>query len=502
MSFPFQSYPPSLIVLSPRLTLTGDPGASVQGVNTTTLADGAFVYCEASRSTFRLDKADNTTVPDGTTVIRPSAGPGRWKLFGGGSGSAGLPFSGMWYVDPLTTATARDGTDEAPFISVTEAITTRVAAGDAIVQLMLVGLFTSYGGDAVVMPPSLAILLLESPAAYGAFPQIDSVAVGAQDGTSLAQTLVLGGVIVGEILCGPVCHVVVNKGGWAALTPHDPAQDGSILTVVGSIPQNMSIGANVFDAFAVVPDYLNAQLQMSNAQAFAPSGSLAQFRATESALRAGAVIDTGTALELDDCFVEDGAALSIVTDNMRLWNTQFEQGAGGGTTLTGGAGSPQLQVDGDTNWQIKNAPVTVTGFAAKVIQTDVGQSLRWFTNDSYLAGKFMLPGAPDDVMVASTEYRVLVPVPEGVSTCKSLRLRAANGPVADAACSFTVRLGNDPASMADTAMNASIAIGQSAATDLVHAFAVVPGQLLSLVCTSYPNPSGTPQFVCATLEFD
>jgi hypothetical protein len=84
----FQSFPPSLLILSPRLTRTGDPSASVQGINTTTVADGAYCYCEQGPSTFRLDKADSATPPNGTTVIKPAAGPGRWKEFGaGGSGA-------------------------------------------------------------------------------------------------------------------------------------------------------------------------------------------------------------------------------------------------------------------------------------------------------------------------------------------------------------------------------------------------------------------------------
>jgi hypothetical protein len=90
---PFQPFPPASMILSPCVTLTGDPSASVQGINTTTLADGALVYCEGSKTTFRLDKADAATAPDGTSVIQPAAGPGRWKAFGviGGTGIVWRP---------------------------------------------------------------------------------------------------------------------------------------------------------------------------------------------------------------------------------------------------------------------------------------------------------------------------------------------------------------------------------------------------------------------------
>jgi len=289
----------------------------------------------------------------------------------GGGGSAGAPFSGLWYVDPLTTATTRDGSDEAPFNGINEAIAARVAAGDIIVQLALVGRFNTYSGEAVVMPPTLAELILLSYAPFGAYPQIDSIAVGAQDGTELPQSLVMGGVVAGEILCGPNCHIYVNKGGFAAFTPHLPNQNGSVIVLVGETPQGLNENTGVFDTFAVVPDYTNAIMQASNAQLFAGTGNLAQFGASACLLGGGAVIAAGTFFDLDDCFVQDGASLSVVTNQMTLWNTRFEQGAAGTTMLTGGAGVPELQVDGNTNWQIKNAPVTVSGFSGKVIQTDL-----------------------------------------------------------------------------------------------------------------------------------
>jgi hypothetical protein len=77
MTQPFQSFPPSLLTLSPRLTRVGDPSASVQGVNTTPLADGAWCYCIENASEYQLDRA-SAAVPDGNLVIAPATGPGRW----------------------------------------------------------------------------------------------------------------------------------------------------------------------------------------------------------------------------------------------------------------------------------------------------------------------------------------------------------------------------------------------------------------------------------------
>lgn len=81
MAGSLQQFPPALLLLTPRLTLTGDPSGSIEGINTTTVGTGALVYCRQNASTYRLDREDNSTPPDGTLVIEPTAGPGRWKLF-------------------------------------------------------------------------------------------------------------------------------------------------------------------------------------------------------------------------------------------------------------------------------------------------------------------------------------------------------------------------------------------------------------------------------------
>lgn len=93
MTTPFQNFPPASMLLAPRVTLTSDPATSVQGINTYTLADGTIVYCLESATTFRLDRADSTTPPDGVTVIQPTAGPGRWKVFGAAAASPLLAIS-------------------------------------------------------------------------------------------------------------------------------------------------------------------------------------------------------------------------------------------------------------------------------------------------------------------------------------------------------------------------------------------------------------------------
>jgi len=81
------SFPPDLRLLSPRLTLTGDPSASLDGVNTTILPDGAFCFVLENRREYALDKTSSAS-PDGINVIAPSAGPGRWRIVQTGGGGA------------------------------------------------------------------------------------------------------------------------------------------------------------------------------------------------------------------------------------------------------------------------------------------------------------------------------------------------------------------------------------------------------------------------------
>jgi hypothetical protein len=89
----YQDFPPSLLVLSPRVTRTGDPAFSVAGINTTQLGDGCWCYCEENKAEYQLDKT-SVAVPDGNAIIAPTAGgPGRWLILSGGmtgpTGTAG-----------------------------------------------------------------------------------------------------------------------------------------------------------------------------------------------------------------------------------------------------------------------------------------------------------------------------------------------------------------------------------------------------------------------------
>jgi hypothetical protein len=70
----FQGYDPADLLLSPRLTVTGgDPGSSLEGVNTSKLADGSLCVVQGTPNTvYQLQKALTAG------GIAPKAGPGRW----------------------------------------------------------------------------------------------------------------------------------------------------------------------------------------------------------------------------------------------------------------------------------------------------------------------------------------------------------------------------------------------------------------------------------------
>lgn len=68
------------LLLSPRLVATGAPASSsLENINTNVLGDGALCYVIGGpgQGEWQLQKG-STNTPDGTTIVAPTAGPGRW----------------------------------------------------------------------------------------------------------------------------------------------------------------------------------------------------------------------------------------------------------------------------------------------------------------------------------------------------------------------------------------------------------------------------------------
>ena len=89
-------------IKGPRKTILG-PQNSLEGVITYGLADGALCYVTASKQSFQLQLTSQLS-PNGTTVIAPIAGPGRWILQSGGGGIT-IPFP----VDYIDATSIDDG---------------------------------------------------------------------------------------------------------------------------------------------------------------------------------------------------------------------------------------------------------------------------------------------------------------------------------------------------------------------------------------------------------
>lgn len=80
----------ALRVLGPRAVLLGGGADSLNGINTTTLPDGSLCYVTAPHKRFGLHR-ESVLTPDGTTIIEPLVGPGRWIIENAG-GSITIPF--------------------------------------------------------------------------------------------------------------------------------------------------------------------------------------------------------------------------------------------------------------------------------------------------------------------------------------------------------------------------------------------------------------------------
>lgn len=87
----------SLRVIGHRATLSGAAKDSLAGVNTWKLDDGCRCYVTGVHAEFQF-RRDSVAAPNGTTIIAPSSGPGRWIKNEGGGGSIDIPFP-VDYID-------------------------------------------------------------------------------------------------------------------------------------------------------------------------------------------------------------------------------------------------------------------------------------------------------------------------------------------------------------------------------------------------------------------
>ncbi len=115
----------ALRTLGSRQTLLGAQN-SLQSVNTWTLDDGARCYVTATHAEWQLHK-DSTAAPDGSTIIAPASGPGRWIVDSLAEGSV-RAFVGNYYVDPDFSG-IQTGSQSNPFTTIAAAFAFGSASG-------------------------------------------------------------------------------------------------------------------------------------------------------------------------------------------------------------------------------------------------------------------------------------------------------------------------------------------------------------------------------------
>ena len=98
---------------------------SLEGINIDTLTDGAVTYVEADDVEYRWF-ADSTELPSDPDVVLPLqleiADPGRWILIESGT-SVTAPLWGIRYVDQHTSVAVPNGSQAAPFSTISAALT-------------------------------------------------------------------------------------------------------------------------------------------------------------------------------------------------------------------------------------------------------------------------------------------------------------------------------------------------------------------------------------------
>src|SRR5882672_4735098 len=87
--------PPSLRILQFVSLVLGDPD-SLEAINTKLVMDRGIVAVKENNSLYML-RREAVDAPSGTTIVAPSAGPGRWFLYAAGGSGGGLPAGGTLY---------------------------------------------------------------------------------------------------------------------------------------------------------------------------------------------------------------------------------------------------------------------------------------------------------------------------------------------------------------------------------------------------------------------
>jgi hypothetical protein len=99
--------PVAFRIWTPLDTIDGDPSYSLQGLNTEFFPDGAVVMVRGGVNALYELRKGSTAAADGSCVVQPGAGPGRWHRYPA-AGGATLPWPGSLSCGPLVDGAFRE----------------------------------------------------------------------------------------------------------------------------------------------------------------------------------------------------------------------------------------------------------------------------------------------------------------------------------------------------------------------------------------------------------
>lgn len=274
------------IILPPVSVLVGDPaGDSLENLNTNILANGVFCYVGsgAGQGEWQLQK-EAVDAPNGTTIIAPTAGPGRWFLkLGPGVAPSGSGPAAPDRSIQFNNAGVFGGSAEFLYQEDNEAISKSIwrkmpqstlgFTGDAFREELThqpvtqgtgvdTPLYTEEKWIAVVRAPSMAAVLLALPVVYNGRTPTNPAA-------TINQDVLIADLLVSMVMQGSetdfnrfLCRWGYSSGAFDFAASKEFATD-TYLTVAASAPAGVpTISLSRTGTEAVTQYYLELSLKL------------------------------------------------------------------------------------------------------------------------------------------------------------------------------------------------------------------------------------------------
>lgn len=262
-------------ILFPRSVATGTPaGDSLENLNTNVLANGVFCYVSGGpgQGEWQLQK-EATDAPDGTTIVRPIAGPGRWfkKIPPGVPGGTGTITSVVTTAGGL--ASADTITPNAPVVAGAVTINLPNIKLDLATSKSVIGPGTSalaaVGSGATIMGFNAGLAAGPSTTIYGsqagaAAAGAGGVYIGAQAGANLtggASNVAVGSQAMGGLGAYGIGNVAIGAqalgGGLTTGTNNTALGFQAMAGGATTASRNICIGSSAGIPSGTTNDYIN-----------------------------------------------------------------------------------------------------------------------------------------------------------------------------------------------------------------------------------------------------